>query len=390
MLLSYVGTELIKTPSNILFWLYLWTNINFVFNLSLFLIITISSIIAVICLFLLISLCIAFRKRHTWFLSDSGSRNPYRLVYKVVSFAREHRNPVRRSAFTYCEDELPSRLDLGKEKYGGPFTTEQVEDVKAFLGILKLLLILGPLFSVERSISFLLPLFFSHIFRIFYSCYFSEAYPSIIIALLLVFYTVLLRPFVHNYIPSMLKCIGLGMMLMLTPVLCFFILDATGHAITKSNSCFTIEVLLGDSGTSAIRLVPIVVSICGYMIFYIAIYEFLYSQSPHSMKGLVIGTFFAIRRTFQLLGILLILFPFLGWKSSSSFSSCGFVYNLISMIVTFFGMATYIWVAKRYQNRQRDEPDNIYQYAEEYYEKAQDEPNYDYDDYDNLDVHTIN
>ena len=37
------------------------------------------------------------------------------------------------SAFTYCEDELPSRLDLGKHKYGGPFTTEQVEDVKTFL-----------------------------------------------------------------------------------------------------------------------------------------------------------------------------------------------------------------------------------------------------------------
>ena len=34
---------------------------------------------------------------------------------KVVSFAREHRNPVQRSAFTYCEDELPSRLDLEKE-----------------------------------------------------------------------------------------------------------------------------------------------------------------------------------------------------------------------------------------------------------------------------------
>ena len=41
------------------------------------------------------------------------------------------------SAFTYCEDELPSRMDLGKEKYGGPFTTEPVEDVKAFYGILR-------------------------------------------------------------------------------------------------------------------------------------------------------------------------------------------------------------------------------------------------------------
>jgi hypothetical protein len=25
---------------------------------------------------------------------------------------------------SYCEDELPSRIDFGKNKYGRPFTTE--------------------------------------------------------------------------------------------------------------------------------------------------------------------------------------------------------------------------------------------------------------------------
>ena len=89
--------------------------------------------------FLGVILCIQ-RYKHHWFLIDSGSRNPYKLVFKVLKFAKDHTNPVHRSAFTYCEDELPSRIDLGKEKYGGPFTTEQVEDVKAFLGILRVLL----------------------------------------------------------------------------------------------------------------------------------------------------------------------------------------------------------------------------------------------------------
>ena len=44
-----------------------------------------------------------------------------------------------RSAFTYCEDELPSRMDFGKSKYGGPFTTEQVEDVKIFLRLIAII-----------------------------------------------------------------------------------------------------------------------------------------------------------------------------------------------------------------------------------------------------------
>ena len=55
----------------------------------------------------------------------------------------------RRSAFTYCEDEWPSRLDLGKENYGGQFTLEQVEDVKTFLGILKVLFSIVPLFTLQ-------------------------------------------------------------------------------------------------------------------------------------------------------------------------------------------------------------------------------------------------
>uniref|UniRef100_A0A1X7TES3 Uncharacterized protein n=1 Tax=Amphimedon queenslandica TaxID=400682 RepID=A0A1X7TES3_AMPQE len=34
--------------------------------------------------------------------------------------------------------EAPSRLDLGKDKYGGPFTKEEVEDVKTVFCMLSL------------------------------------------------------------------------------------------------------------------------------------------------------------------------------------------------------------------------------------------------------------
>ena len=397
VLLSYVGTELIKIPVSTLTSLCSFSISHEMGNtgsdFSMILVGIIFGFVIVVFLFLLVSLCVGFCKHHTWFLSNSGSRNPYKLVYRVISFAREHRSPVRRSAFTYCEDELPSRLDLGKEKYGGPFTTEQVEDVKAFLGIFRVLLALGPLFTVERSINFLLPLFSKHVFGTFYPCSFSnEGIPSLIIILLLVLYIVFLRPIAQSYIPSMLKRVGLGMILMVTPILCFFILDTTGHAVAGSYECFLTgpgELSFGKTSNSAFLLIPIFANISGSMIFYIAIYEFLYSQSPHSMKGFMIGTFFAIRGAFQLLGALVFIFPFLAWKSVSSFPSCGFVYYFVNMVVALFGMIVFVWVAKKYQNRERDEPDNIYRYAEDYYEKAQDEPNYDYDDYSNLNVHTI-
>ena len=108
------------------------------------------------------------------------------------------------------------------------------------------------------------------------------------------------------------------------------------------------------------------------------------------MKGLLIGSFFAIKGIFQLFGIIVfILAPFSRWSIALSFPSCGFVYYLINITIGLSGLVAYFWVARKYQYRQRDEPDNIYRYAEECYAKAQDEPNYDYNDYDNLNVETI-
>ena len=101
-------------------------------------------LISSIVLFSIILIVVHFKKY--WFLIDSARSNPYKLVFRVTKFARQHKVPIRRSAFTYCEDDIPTGLDLGKNKYGGPFTTEQVEDVKAFYGILKILFSLGITF----------------------------------------------------------------------------------------------------------------------------------------------------------------------------------------------------------------------------------------------------
>ena len=93
-------------------------------------------------------------KRH-WFIAHPAQHNPYKTVIKVFNFARTHKWPLRRSAFTYCDDEKPTRIDFAKERYGGPFTTEQVEDVKALLRIIGLLLTLGPLLVMDILSSFL-------------------------------------------------------------------------------------------------------------------------------------------------------------------------------------------------------------------------------------------
>ena len=62
--------------------------------------------------------------------------NPFKVVFTVLIYAWKHKYPVNRSAFTYWESDIPSRIDLGEHKFGGPFTNEQVEDVKTLLQLL--------------------------------------------------------------------------------------------------------------------------------------------------------------------------------------------------------------------------------------------------------------
>ena len=69
--------------------------------------------------------------------------NPIKLIIQVLNYTRKHRYPERRSAFTYIDEEQPTRMDYGKEKFGGPFTEEEVEDVKTILRLLPLVICLS-------------------------------------------------------------------------------------------------------------------------------------------------------------------------------------------------------------------------------------------------------
>ena len=95
------------------------------------------SLILCVCLTLALLLIISFSKS---LIKEPPPKSSFKLCYKVIKFAIVTKHPRCRSAFTYCEDELPSRIDFGKSKYGGPFTTEQVEDVKTLLRLFPLIL----------------------------------------------------------------------------------------------------------------------------------------------------------------------------------------------------------------------------------------------------------
>ena len=73
--------------------------------------------------------------RHKFTIEPPRSVDPLKLVIK---YAWKHKYPERP---TYTDDpNTTSRLDFGKKRYGGPFTSDQVENnIKSFGRILAVL-----------------------------------------------------------------------------------------------------------------------------------------------------------------------------------------------------------------------------------------------------------
>ena len=143
--------------------------------------------------------------------------NPVKQIIKVLSFSAQQ---LRCSAFTYGELP-PTRLDLSKERYGGPFSTEQVEDVKSFGRIFLLMLTLFGLLLLQGSNGQPGEIYSNYYYRngterfsaleIGSSHYFM--YYVIIIGVPV--YMCLLRPYLHHHLPNMLKKMGIGLLMII-------------------------------------------------------------------------------------------------------------------------------------------------------------------------------
>ena len=319
-------------------------------------------------------------KRH-WFYTEPGQHNPYKMVIKVLNFARKNKYPLQRSAFTYCGNERPSRLDFAKEKYGGPFTTELVEDVKTLFRILLVLLAIGPVFVLDvPNTQLTFPLIGVHIANKGHQ--FCD--PSWIVfesgtlryVTSAVFFPVYIWIIFSVKRPSIFTRLGAGIVLYLVSVLSILITDVIGHAqnelkVNVSMQCMldvTVEAhtTLLDVPTLGMHWASLIITEVllgiGPLMFVTATLEFISAQSPLRMKGLVFGLYFAIRYLFNLLGALVLL-PFslnVIWDSKQMkehppVTNCDFGYFSSICVIALIGLVLFSLVTKWYKNRERDD-----------------------------------
>lgn len=298
--------------------------------------------------------------------------NPYSLVYRVLKFALEHKHPIRRSALTYWEDKLPSRIDLGKSKYGGPFTAEEVENVKTFFQLIKTLLSLSGIFIV----SFLINLEIddsifpqkSHLLLINAIC------GSTTVGTFILLHAVFFLSRFRKHLPSMLKRIWMGAILTVACALSILLIESIGtlyatypQYLPCSLSIYTFQSM---NLSPYLFLIPCVLSKGVYIVFTASLFEFIIAQSPQSMKGTLIGLYYTIR--FGLAG----LFSIVEDQAFSKYPptgrgalNCVTAYYLEVTLLALPSLIIFTIVAWKYKLRERDEVVNVHIFAEEYYSK---------------------
>ena len=287
-----------------------------------------------------------------WLEPTSLIVNPIKLIAKVLNYARKNKYPRNRSAFTYWEETYPSRLDLGKEKYGGPFTEEQVENVKVVLQLSPLFICITGLTSADE-INWISKLEkeFS-----FFDCFiFKNALHVLVASLLILFYQLIVYPCFHNYIPSMLKRIGVGLVFaLLTTIYSVIMLACRDH-------------FLVDTTSYKASIISQVLYGIAFAFIYPTSLEFTIAQSPHEMRGFMVGLWYAAEGVGYAITI---NSKYLFGCANNLGMTCHSLYYFIAKsVIILIILMVFIVLAKRYNLRVRENEVNIHLIADEHYQR---------------------
>ena len=308
--------------------------------------------------------------------------NPFKKVYQILKYTWKHKIPERRSAFTYWEDDVPARINVGKEKYGGPFSNEEVEDAKTSF---RLLLVICTLFGFQMAnngfttLKYLtkygvcpsVPLFLMVGLN-------SNFLLHVAVTLGIPLYRLILLPILNYRIPRMLRKMWFGVAISVIQVsvymtlslimrkhtliddqqsflYCFF----TQHNHSLSNSGLAMSV---SDNVFIWMIIPQLIGGLSYMLVFVTTLEFLCAQAPRDMQGMFIGLWYSIG-FIKSVGV-----DCFDSASLYFFPSVIPVLNILKVCASLVSLVMYSYVSRRYRYRERDEAVNFQAMIEDQYE----------------------
>ena len=148
----------------------------------------------------------------------------------------------------------------------------------------------------------------------------DESLEATMPALLWLFYIWLVFSVLRKNMPKIFRCLGFGIVISLLGIMTMLVIDVVGHStlempvnVTEPPCMFQIikdKYKLKYQALNihwSVLIPPNILLGIGPLIVTTSTLGFISAQSPHSMKGLLVGIFFAIQGFFQLVGYILTL-----------------------------------------------------------------------------------
>ena len=319
------------------------------------------------CVFVMCTVAVVIDKccGHVFEQCDSSGNNNssvYMKVYQIMKYAKNH-TPAQVTYDTYpdLDNHIPRRMSLAKAKYGGPFQEEEVESVKTFW---RIVLVFVAMFGFYIPHYLLLngALAFVNVFDhattdaggfgsyILWSCFNK---PVIVLVPLLELVILPLFPKLESFLSNPMKGFGYSYLFLIASLVSMLAIDMMGHYVTPNGSfCFL-------STGQSLKLsyyyysIPLFFGGIGNMFGLIFILQFIYSEAPNSMTGMLTGTFYLIRGIYMSIGHYLQV-PF-SYIDSTEFGllSCSFWVILINLALCLIGVVVYVIVCSWYRRQKR-------------------------------------
>ena len=307
---------------------------------------------------------------HHKLVKEPVTVNPVSLIFKVLKYAAKHKYPVQRSAFTYCENEQPTRLDYGKSKYGGPFTTEQVEDVKTFWRILLVILVISLFFSlITEQFESAAALLEDGTNCTIEAVDFFQASSTIMFYIPL--YEIFIQPCLRNRGPSILQSLGIGAATAVISSIYGTITEVIQKIITNgAGTCMFLRADESIMKTIVGIAFNCIVGVAALILIKSSI-EFVCAQSPYNVNSLLIGLLFTMGMLFTALGTVYFEAWKHKWLDILDTSTCGIWFYLTTLVLAVVSSVILGLVIRWYKARERDEIPRSQTLVEDIYYKYQ-------------------
>jgi len=292
-------------------------------------------------------------------------------TYGILKFAIRNQPSRLRSALTYWEDEVPSRIDRAKRKYGGSYTTEEVENVKSLFRIAGLAVL------VSAFLYNTIPLATHPLHHFRHGVHMVSLQP------LVGFPTIILIPFVEIFLsPVKARCLqrfgilkraGLRGALVLGGFFGIMALDVIGHEITHDVPCLVFANATSPKLNIDYRWLslPWTLQGIGYFFFITSFFELIVAQAPYGMKSMLIGFSCITLYLHELPTVILeLIFRSVYSPDKATFPSCGLWLYLVEAAILVITFALICVAIRKYRKRECDDTVRYHTFAENYYEAS--------------------